>query len=326
MCDILVYHLNILLAVTFLFFSTLLPASAMKVKLIWNKNGEHDLAGYKVYCDTDANIAQNFGIKIFTYMPYDLNDPHKTVSTKKCPFWIDLPIHAFYALEIDPNKPTCELNLKTPDNLQIYYFVVSAYDMQGLESSPSNVVDTAVVDTAVVKTAEFFYNSMNDDGGAKDPGKKEPGVCGCGVPDKDADSDGILDCKDGCPNDPDKIASGICGCGASDRDSDGDGIADCLDNCPNDPGKTETGVCGCGVPDKGPESCGFYDTDKMSVFEAGIQGITAVAYDETRDFLWVGTDEGELFAFNLQVQEWEEKYTKSDGLNGDPIISISIYD
>jgi hypothetical protein len=37
---------------------------------------------------------------------------------------------------------------------------------------------------------------------------------------------------DGCPNDPAKTAPGICGCGVSDKDSDGDGVADCKDNCP----------------------------------------------------------------------------------------------
>lgn len=33
-----------------------------------------------------------------------------------------------------------------------------------------------------------------------DPDKREPGSCGCGVPDKDTDEDGTLDCKDVCPN------------------------------------------------------------------------------------------------------------------------------
>ncbi|MCP4844056.1 MAG: hypothetical protein GY901_03010, partial [Actinomycetia bacterium] len=73
------------------------------------------------------------------------------------------------------------------------------------------------------------------DGCENDPGKIEPGDCGCGVPDTDTDGDGTLDCFDGCENDPDKIEPGDCGCGIPDTDSDLDGIADCLDPCPNWP-------------------------------------------------------------------------------------------
>jgi hypothetical protein len=53
--------------------------------------------------------------------------------------------------------------------------------------------------------------------------------------------------QDQCPNDPNKTAPGICGCGVSDKDSDKDGTPDCKDNCPDDPRKTQPGECGCGV-------------------------------------------------------------------------------
>jgi hypothetical protein len=92
-----------------------------------------------------------------------------------------------------------------------------------------------------------------------DPLKIDPGVCGCGVPDTDTDSDGTPDCTDGCPNDPLKIAPGVCGCGVADTDSDGDGVANCIDGCPNDPNKTAPGVCGCGVPDTDTDSDGTPD-------------------------------------------------------------------
>ncbi|MCB0608799.1 MAG: T9SS type A sorting domain-containing protein [Lewinella sp.] len=68
-----------------------------------------------------------------------------------------------------------------------------------------------------------------------DPDKTEPGVCGCGVPDTDADNDGTADCNDLCPNDPNKVAPGDCGCGTADTDADNDGVADCIDICPDDP-------------------------------------------------------------------------------------------
>jgi choice-of-anchor B domain-containing protein len=65
-----------------------------------------------------------------------------------------------------------------------------------------------------------------------DPQKTEPGMCGCGVADDDADEDGTADCDDACPDDPDKTAPGTCGCGTPDVDGDGDEILDCEDNCP----------------------------------------------------------------------------------------------
>ena len=39
------------------------------------------------------------------------------------------------------------------------------------------------------------------------PNKLEPGLCGCGAPDSDLDTDldGTPDCVDGCPNDPLKM-------------------------------------------------------------------------------------------------------------------------
>jgi len=57
-----------------------------------------------------------------------------------------------------------------------------------------------------------------------------------GIPDEcdpDADGDSVPDECDGCPNDPGKIDPGICGCGTADQgDQDGDGVLDCVDRCP----------------------------------------------------------------------------------------------
>jgi len=111
--------------------------------------------------------------------------------------------------------------------------------------------------------------------------KTDPGVCGCGTPDKDADSDGLLDCKDACPqdatndvdsdgvcgqqdacpNDSEKsTTAGVCGCGTPDKDADSDGLLDCQDACPQNPEKSTTaGVCGCGTPDADADSDGLLD-------------------------------------------------------------------
>jgi len=97
------------------------------------------------------------------------------------------------------------------------------------------------------------------DGCPDDPDKTEPGVCGCGVPDTDSDSDGAADCVDGCPQDPNKTEEGRCGCGKPEDDGDSDGTPDCVDQCPADPNKTEPGACGCGKPDTDANSNGVAD-------------------------------------------------------------------
>jgi len=73
------------------------------------------------------------------------------------------------------------------------------------------------------------------DGCPTDPGKTEPGVCGCGVADTDSDNDGTPDCDDLCPVDPGKTEPGVCGCGTPDTDTDTDDTPDCIDAFPNDP-------------------------------------------------------------------------------------------
>jgi hypothetical protein len=45
-----------------------------------------------------------------------------------------------------------------------------------------------------------------------DDKKTEPGLCGCGVPDTDADGDGVPSCRDECDADPKKTAPEKCGC------------------------------------------------------------------------------------------------------------------
>merc|ERR1711977_472133 len=117
-----------------------------------------------------------------------------------------------------------------------------------------------------------------------------------GTPDKDADSDGLLDCKDtcpqdatndvdsdavcgqqdACPNDSEKrTTAGVCGCGTPDKDADSDGLLDCKDACPQDATNDvdSDGVCGQqdACPNDSDKStavgvcgCGAPDTDADS--------------------------------------------------------------
>ena len=73
------------------------------------------------------------------------------------------------------------------------------------------------------------------DGCPYDPGKQDPGVCGCGTPDDDPDGDGLMTCVDNCPNDnnADQTDFDDDGAGdACDTDDDNDGVVDLTDNCP----------------------------------------------------------------------------------------------
>jgi hypothetical protein len=105
-----------------------------------------------------------------------------------------------------------------------------------------------------------------------DPGKIEPGVCGCGVSDVDSDGDGIADCNDICPGfddsadaDADGVPDGCDNCPGFDdfADEDSDGVPDGCDNCPSDPDKTEPGICGCGASDVDSDGDSIADCDDI---------------------------------------------------------------
>jgi hypothetical protein len=73
--------------------------------------------------------------------------------------------------------------------------------------------------------------------------KLDPGQCGCGTDDTDADMDGFAACNDACEADALKVTEGACGCGVPDTDTDADLTPDCDDACPDDPTK-QVGPCG----------------------------------------------------------------------------------
>ena len=77
----------------------------------------------------------------------------------------------------------------------------------------------AVCDSAPNACAQVAPGTVQCDGSCN----------GVTPPVADADGDGTPDCHDLCPSDPGKANPGSCGCGVADRDDNGNGVADCLD-------------------------------------------------------------------------------------------------
>ncbi len=75
---------------------------------------------------------------------------------------------------------------------------------------------------------EQFY--LDPDMCPDDPNKTDPGICGCGSPETNSDSDEAPDCEDQCPYDSTKIEPGECGCSNPDTDSNGNGTSDCKEH------------------------------------------------------------------------------------------------
>lgn len=73
--------------------------------------------------------------------------------------------------------------------------------------------------------------------------------------------------SDQCPADAGKLQPGQCGCGVSDADADGDDVADCLDECPLDARKAVPGECGCGFFEGTCTPMGRYEAEDASAFE-----------------------------------------------------------
>ena len=99
----------------------------------------------------------------------------------------------------------------------------------------------------------------------EDPEKTDPGVCGCGVADEDADEDALLDCDDNCPFDAN----------ADQADADTDGVGDVCDEC------AESALGGTVVIEKcdslvenlvAANGCSFMDDVATCVAEAGTHG------------------------------------------------------
>jgi len=128
------------LITSILFLCSQVTGYAADVTLQWDANTEPDLAGYKIYYDTDSGEP---------YTP-DVED-----YADQGPSPITVPIGDL----ADPENPV--YTLTGLDDDKAYFFVVTAYDTQDLESvysNEENTGDAAIVTSITSSTADGYYN------------------------------------------------------------------------------------------------------------------------------------------------------------------------
>jgi len=110
-------------AVFWLFLLAFFPhiCTAESVTLAWDENAEPNVAGYRVY----YRIGSSGSGVLSRYNGTDIENGNSP---------IDLPVYDDNNL--DPRF--VEMDLNGLDENQDYYFVVTAYSTEGLESAPSN--------------------------------------------------------------------------------------------------------------------------------------------------------------------------------------------
>jgi hypothetical protein len=111
----------------------------------------------------------------------------------------------------------------------------------------------------------YFVVTAVDENG-EGPDSPEASEIPCADAALDEDGDGTPDCEDGCPDDAVKTEPGDCGCGHPDEDANGNGISDCDDNAGgNDNGNDNAGGNGNDNDNNGPE-------DNAAVTACGADG------------------------------------------------------
>jgi len=107
---------------------------AADITLAWDANNEPDFAGYRVYYKTGSTGSGSLGLYDGSGLikKEDVGDPNAPVLDSGFAIATeDLP---------DANAPTVTYSLSGIDEAEVYFFVVTAYDIAGNESSASNEV------------------------------------------------------------------------------------------------------------------------------------------------------------------------------------------
>lgn len=115
-----------------LLFCLVTPCHAMDITLAWDANTEPNLAGYMVYYDTDGSGA-----------PYEGDDAFEGVSP------------------IDVGNVT-EFTLSGLADGQVYFFAVTAYNDEDLESGYSNEVDAMAINLSQGSNLISLYRQPED--------------------------------------------------------------------------------------------------------------------------------------------------------------------
>ena len=112
------YKLKILTIFCFIFLFMLVgTATAGNVTLAWDPVQASDLAGYRIYYDTDMS-----------------GEPYNGTGAVQGPSAVEIPLSSL----VDVTNP--EFTLEGLDTSKTYYFVATAYDDLNLESKYSNEV------------------------------------------------------------------------------------------------------------------------------------------------------------------------------------------
>jgi hypothetical protein len=127
----------LLVFVAAIFLSTTTSSHAARsATLTWDANSEPDLAGYAVYCSIEQSGSRD---------DYDLIQ--------------DVPLQDL----VDSENPEVVVTELTPNSR--YYFVVTAYNEEGLESGYSNEVCVEVSDSSVTDCTPKAVSTSSSGGG-----------------------------------------------------------------------------------------------------------------------------------------------------------------
>ncbi|MCD6561477.1 MAG: fibronectin type III domain-containing protein [Deltaproteobacteria bacterium] len=127
--------------VVLLCFLLVVPFSvnAAQVKLKWDANNEDDLAGYKLYYKTGLS-----------------GEPYNGAGADQGASPLIVPLASLS----DVNNP--EFTLTGLSDNEVYYFAITAYDTEGLESGYSNEVDGLVISLDQGPNLISFYRQPAD--------------------------------------------------------------------------------------------------------------------------------------------------------------------
>ena len=113
------------------FFSLVTPCSAREIELVWNANTEQDLAGYRIYYRTGSPGVCQSGVYNGAGLTY-VGDPYD-----------GMVVDSGFEIkkeDLDPGAETVTSRLAGLSDTESYYFVLTAYDSEGLESTNSEEV------------------------------------------------------------------------------------------------------------------------------------------------------------------------------------------